>query len=298
MQSAIIFGISGQDGFYLAKLLSSIDIKVIGVSRNSGDVHGDVADFDFVKSLVKVNQPNYIFHLAANSSTRHDALFENHETISTGTINILEATKIFSSHSKVFLSGSAMQFRNNGNPIDEFTEFNPSSSYAVSRIQSVYIGRYYRETFGLKVYIGFLFNHDSPLRSSKHINKKIVDSVVRIFKGSEEKLEIGNIKVKKEFNYAEDIVNAIWCLINQTQIFEAVIGSGIAYSIEEWICYCFMKFNLNWEKYIVSNPKFINEYEVLVSMPSLIKSIGWTPQKSFTDLADLMLEDCLIKYNK
>jgi GDPmannose 4,6-dehydratase len=290
---AVIFGVGGQDGFYLTKLLESKNVKVIGVSRKTGDYKGDVAEYDFVKSIINNFKPDYIFHLAANSSTNHDALFENHNTISTGTLNILEVTKVYSRDSIVFLSGSAMQFRNDGTPIDESSNFDSLSCYAVSRIHSVYLGRYYRKTFGMRVYVGFLFNHDSPLRNSKHINKKIVDSVIRIYKGANEKLEIGNLKVKKEFNFAGDIVTAIWILINQSTIFEAVIGSGNAYSIEDWVKYCFAKFDLNWEQHVVINAQFKNEYEVLVSRPNLIKSLGWIPQLKFTELADIMIEGSL-----
>lgn len=293
MKNAVIFGVGGQDGFYLTKLLESKNVKVIGVSRKTGDYKGDVAEYDFVKSIINNFKPDYIFHLAANSSTNHDALFENHNTISTGTLNILEATKVYSRDSIVFLSGSAMQFINDGTPIDEASNFDSLSCYAVSRIHSVYLGRYYRKIFGLRVYVGFLFNHDSPLRNSKHINKKIVDSVIRISKGSNEKLQIGNLKVKKEFNFAGDIVTAIWILINQSTIFEAVIGSGHAYSIEDWVKYCFAKFNLNWEHHVVINAQFKNEYEVLVSRPNLIKSLGWIPQIKFTELADIMIEGSL-----
>ena len=286
---AIIFGANGQDGFYLNELLQKEGIAVEKVSRSGNNIIGDVSDFSFVESIIKSTKPDYIFHLAANSTTRHDVLFENHQSISTGTFNILEAVKLHSPSSKVFLSGSAVQFENNGTPIDESTPFAPLSPYAVSRIQSVYAGRYYRNSFGIEVYVGYFFNHDSPLRTERHVNQKIAYVAKRIAQGKDEKFEIGNIDVKKEFNYAGDTVEAVWTLVNQSNIFEAVIGSGIAYSIKDWLDYCFGKVGKDWREYVTINKNFKPEYEILVSNPSLIMSLGWTPNVDISQLADMML---------
>jgi GDPmannose 4,6-dehydratase len=285
---AIIFGANGQDGFYLSKLLQSQDINILKVSRKNCEVIGNVTDRKFVEDVIKINQPDYIFHLAANSTTRHEALFENHEAISTGTINILEAVYQHCPKSKVFLSGSAMQFENKGLPIDETTPFAALSSYAVSRIHSVYAARYYR-LLGLKVYVGYFFNHDSPFRTEQHINQKIVQFAKQIAGGNDVKLEIGDITVKKEFNFAGDIVEAVWVLVNQDAVFEAVIGCGAAHSIEEWLELCFRVFNKNWREFISVKPEFQAEYEILVSKPDLIKSLGWEPKTSIEDLAKMMI---------
>ena len=198
---AIIFGANGQDGVFLSNLLKEKDIEVLGVSRSTGDFRGDIADNVFVEALIKNHKPDYIFHFAANSTTRHEALFDNHQAISTGTLNILESVRLHCPIAKVFLSGSAMQFQNENTPIDEQTPFEASSPYSIARIQSIYAGRYYRATFGLAVYCGYLFNHDSPHRSERHVNQKIVSAVKRIENGSNEVLELGNIDVEKEFNY-------------------------------------------------------------------------------------------------
>ncbi len=286
---AIIFGVSGQDGYYLTELLRGKSLEVVGVARSAGDVKGDIADFEFVAQLIKAHRPDYIFHFAANSSTRHDTLFENHQAISTGTLNVLEAVRKHSPSSKVFLSGSAVQFQNDGTPIDERSPFEASSPYSIARIQSAYAGRYYRKTFGLAVYCGYFFNHDSPLRTERHVNQKVASAVKRIAKGSNEKLELGNVDVEKEFNYAGDIADAIWVLVNQDSVFEAVIGSGEAHSIKEWAEYCFRKINRNWEDYVVINPNYKPEYKILVSNPALLKSLGWRPKVGFHQLADMML---------
>jgi len=289
MKTALIFGSNGQDGFYLEELLKINGFKTIGVSRNSGDVRGDVGDFVFVKKIIFETQPDFIFHLAANSSTNHKALFDNHLAVSTGTFNILESVRIHSEASKIFLSGSAMQFKNVGNPIDENTPFEASSPYSVSRIHSVYAARYYRSKFNLKVYVGYLFNHDSPLRKENHINQKIVKGIIRVLNGSKEKLKVGNPTTKKEFNYAGDVVEAMWLLVNQNEVYEVVIGSGLAISIKDWLEYCFNKFNLNWEDHVEIDNSFVSEYEVLVSNPTLIKKLGWNPKVQPFELADMML---------
>jgi len=287
---ALIFGINGQDGFYLCSLLQQQKIDVIGISRSKSDwLYGDVGDFKLVSELIKKEQPDYVFHLAANSTTSHDALFENHQTISTGTLNILESVYRYSKRTKIFLSGSGLQFVNKGVPISEKDEFYAGSPYCVSRIQSVYAARYYRE-LGLSVYVGYFFNHDSPLRSERHINKKIAMAVQRIADGSKEIIEIGNMNTRKEFSFAGDIMKAIWMLVNQDAVHEAVIGSGKAYSIKDWIEICFQSKKIDWHPFIVTKENFTAEYDVLVSAPHLIRSIGWQPEVDINGLAELMIK--------
>jgi GDPmannose 4,6-dehydratase len=289
MIKAIIFGVSGQDGFYLKELLHEKKIEVIGISRRGNFLNGDVNDYKFVEAIIKDKKPDFIFHFAANSTTHHFALFENHETICKGTLNILEAARIHSLNSKIFLAGSAMQFKNEGRPINEGTLFDPSSAYSVARIYSVYAGRYYRTKFDMKVYVGYFFNHDSPLRMDHHISQKVAKTVQRIINGSSEILEIGNIEVLKEFGFAGDTVRAVWTLINQADIFEAVIGTGEVYSIKDWVIECFEGSGMNWKDYIVEKKNFISDYEILISDPKLIKGIGWEPTMSFKELAKVMM---------
>lgn len=282
---AVIFGANGQDGFYLAELLRRENVETIKISRFGGDLIGNVADWEFVEKLIRNEKPDYIFHFAANSTTRHEAVFENHEAISTGTINILEAVYRHSPQTRVFLSGSAVQFENDGTPIDENTPFAPLSPYAVSRIQSVYAARYYL-SLQLKVYAGYFFNHDSPRRSERHINQKIAAAAK---KG--ERIEIGDVTVKKEFNFAGDVIEAVWRLINQDKIFEAVIGSGTAHSIEEWLELCFGAVNKNWRDCVTIKENFKAEYQILVSNPALINSLGWHPKVDINGLAKMMMEE-------
>jgi GDPmannose 4,6-dehydratase len=287
--NAIIFGANGQDGYYLSQLLAENNIKVFGVSRSAGFLQTNISDYTEVSGLIKNIKPDYIFHLAANSTTRHEAWKENHETICTGSLNILEAVKTISPKTKIFLSGSGLQFKNTGNPIKETDDFEATSQYAISRIHSVYTARYYR-SLGLEIYVGYFFNHDSPLRSAKHVTKKITEAVKKIKAGSNEILEIGNVAVKKEWGFAGDIVKGIWTLVNQEKIVEAIIGTGKAYSIEEWLEICFSSIGKNWQEYVRKSENFVAEYEILVSDPSRIKSLGWNPEVSIHQLAEIMLQ--------
>ena len=287
---AIIFGANGQDGYYLIKLLQSKNVEVTGVSRSGSFLRTDITNFDEVTALIKKLKPEYIFHLAANSTTRHDAIFENHETIATGTLNILEAVKQFSVDTKVFISGSGLQFLNEGKPIKESDAFAANDAYSISRIQSVYAARYFR-SLGIKVYVGYFFNHDSPLRSERHVTKKISAAAQRIAGGSKEKLEIGDMSVIKEWSYAGDIVKGIWLLVNQDKVFEANIGSGKGHSIREWVEECFNYIGKDYQDYLIKNLNFITVHKKLISDNSLILSLGYKVEIQFHDLAKRMIDN-------
>jgi GDPmannose 4,6-dehydratase len=285
---AIIFGANGQDGHYMNELCSLKDIETIGVSRTGNWLNGDVTSYDLVEQLIKEHHPTYIFHLAANSSTLHDTLFENHETISTGTLNILESVKRHSPESKVFITGSGVQFENKGKPILETDNFEAKSPYSVARIQSVFAARYFR-SLGLRVYVGYLFHHESPLRKPNHVSQKISLAVKRIEKGSDEIIELGDVSVEKEWTFAGDIAKGIFTLIDQDNVFEAVIGSGKAYSIENWLEQCFKIIGEDWHDHVRLKKEFIPEYKRLVSNPITINALGWFPTVELPDLAKRMI---------
>lgn len=292
MKKAIIFGAAGQDGFYLDALLKKEGIEVIGVSRSGDFLRTDIGDAGEVINLIKKAKPAYIFHLAANSTTRHDALFENHGTIATGTLNILEAVKDFSRGTKVFISGSGLQFVNEERPIKETDAFAANDAYSVSRIQSVYAARYFR-TLGIRAYVGYFFNHDSPLRSERHMAKKISAAAQRASNGSEEKLEIGDLTAIKEWAFAGDIVKALWAFVNSEEVFEICLANGEGHSIKEWADLCFGLAGLNADDYIVHVPGFISPYKSLVADNSLLKkSLGYVPEVSFHELAAMMMNTC------
>jgi GDP-D-mannose dehydratase len=285
---AVIFGSSGQDGYYLSRLLTQQGYEVIGVSRN-GQTLGDVGNFDQTSDIIKTHKPGYIFHLAANSTTRHESLFENHATIATGTLNVLESVKKFSPQSKVFISGSGLQFKNKGEPIKETDEFEARDVYSISRIQSVYAARYYR-TQGIKIFVGYLFNHESPLRSEQHISKMIAESAKRIKTGGREKIQIGDVDVIKEWTFAGDTVKGIMTLISQENIFEANIGSGIGHSIEDWLSGCFQFIGEDWKDHVIKRENFTPDYKKLISDPGRLFSLGWNIEITFEQLVRMMMQ--------
>ncbi|MDW8347195.1 MAG: GDP-mannose 4,6-dehydratase [Bacteroidia bacterium] len=286
---AIIFGASGQDGIYMKELCLRKGIETIAVARSSGnDVCGSVADFALVRELIRLHKPAYIFHFAANSTTKHEALFENHETIATGTLNILESVKQYSPASKVLIVGSGVQFENRGQPISENTPFAANNAYAIARIQSVYAARYFRQ-IGIRVYVAYLFHHESPYRHHKHVSKMITNSILNILRGVEEKIFIGDAFVEREWGFAGDIVEGIFTLINQDDIFEAIIGTGIGHTILDFLTCCFQIAQLEIDKYVDFGKDFIPEYKRLVSNPALIHSLGWQHKVNLKNLAYLML---------
>lgn len=288
--TAVIFGARGQDGCYLSSLLSNKDIRVIEVSRSGTAVTGDVTNFTFVKELISTYRPNYIFNFAANSSTSHQHLFENTNTICLGSLNILESVYQLSIDTKILLVGSGLQFENKGMPISERNQFSGRDPYSIARIQSVYAARYFRSK-GLKVYVGYLFNHDSPLRGIRHVNQQICQAAKKASLGLLEKFELGDISVQKEFCYAADIVRGIWEFVNNDSFYEATIGSGEAYPISYWLDLCFGFYNIDWRDKVVFKEGFSSEYKILVSDPSTINSLGWSPTTTVKELSEIMLEN-------
>jgi GDPmannose 4,6-dehydratase len=285
---ALIFGANGQDGYYLSQTCKKRNIEFVGISRSGPWLHGDVASAEFVEDLIKCHCPSLIFHLAAASTTKHHVIYENHATIGTGTINILESVKKWSPESKVFISGSGLQFINEGRPISEADSFDHSSAYVAARNYSVYLARYFR-SLGIQAYVGYLFHHESPLRGGHHVCQKISQAARKIAEGSEEILELGDISVMKEWTYAGDIAEGIMTLISQNQVFEATIGSGRAYSIENWIDECFKLINKDWKSYVREKKHFKAEYSVLVSNPATINTLGWHANMTLAELAKIML---------
>lgn len=287
--TAVIFGDSGQDAYYLRRLLESKNVHCIGVSRPNKSSDSDITCFESVASLIKSEQPERIYHLAAVSSTQHRHILENHDTIVKGTLNMLEAAFKYAPSARIFIAGSGLQFENMGLPISESARFSLSSSYALARNQSVEIARYYRQ-LGLAVYVGYLFHHESPRRDETHVSGRVVKAVKQISRGQQSKLEIGSLKVRKEWTFAGDVVQAIEHLLDQSDLFEAAIGSGEDYSIEQWVEACFSQVSLDWREYVDESPGFVPEYGRLVSDPSTIMSLGWKPEVSFEELAEMMIK--------
>jgi GDPmannose 4,6-dehydratase len=188
----------------------------------------------------------------------------------------------------VFITGSGLQFVNSGEPIHESDSFDASSAYAIERIHSVYAARYFR-SLGVKVYVGYLFLNESPLRRPTHISQKIVQAVKRIAAGSDEKIELGDISVENEWAFAGDIVEGMAVLVGQDNVFEAVIGTGKTHNIKDWLNICFSSVGKDWTHHVTLQHGFTAEYKRLFSNPKTMYSLGWRPKVDFAELAELML---------
>jgi GDPmannose 4,6-dehydratase len=287
---ALVFGANGQDGPYLCEALREKGVDVVGISRSGPWTRGDVASRDQVESAVRDARPDYIFQLAASSTTRHEALFDNHASISTGALNVLESARVHAPAARVFIPGSALQFKNVGQAIDEEAPFEASSPYAVARIQSVYAARYFRG-LGLRTYVGYLFHHDSPRRGPRHVAQLIASAARRVGGGSDEVLELADTSVVKEWTFAGDVVRAMLTLVEQDDVTEAVIGSGEGRSIADWAERCFAAVGRDWRDHVRVTPGGRGEYPRLVSRPARLTSLGWKPQVSFEQLVEMMMRE-------
>jgi GDPmannose 4,6-dehydratase len=285
--TAVVFGANGQDGHYLIEELRQRGLEVVGISRSGPWRRGDVSHRQEVEDAVRALRPSLIFHLAANSTVRHEAQFENHETISTGTLNVLEAAWQHCPEARVFLAGSGLQFRNDGSPIDEQAPFEAGSPYAVARIQSVYAARYYRSK-GLRAYVGYLFHHDSPRRGPRHVSQLVVSAVRRIAGGSAETLELNDVTAVKEWTFAGDVARGMVMLLEQDAVHEAVIGSGQGHSVQDWVERCFALAGLRWQDHVRAGTGR-SEFARLISNPTLMKSLGWSPRVGFDQLSEMMM---------
>lgn len=288
--NAIIFGANGQDGYYLRQKLEAGKVKVTAVSRSQGDwIKGDAGDKEFVSSLIRTEKPTMIFHLAANSSVSHELLWEHQHTILKGTLNILESVFQYSPLSRVFITGSGLQFENTGDPIKASDPFKAADSYSLARIQSVYAARYYREK-GLTIKTGYLFHHDSPLRKARHLNRMIVDAAISVSNGSQPLLEIADTSIEKEFGFAGDIAEGILRLTMQDNLQEACIGTGKAWPIEKWLEICFEMVGEDWRRFVKKKPDFTPSFKRLVSDPADMNAIGWKPEIDIESLAQMMMK--------
>ncbi len=288
---AIIFGGGGQDGYYLRKQLLTLGYIVYSFTHNDCEFGTilDVSDFNNVCNVIKDIQPHYIFHLAARSSTLHEHIFENQKAIVDGALSILEAVDRYSPDTKIFLASSGLIFKNIGQPIQENNEYVANSAYAMARLEALQIARYYRNK-GRKVFVGFLFNHESPLRPPNSVARKIAIRVAEIHLGLQNTLQIGNADVIKEWMWAGDATSAMLQFVGQNNIYEACIGDGVGRSIREFAHACCDSVEISMLDCLVELPEYQVEYPYLVSDSTKIRSLGWAPKMDIQNLAKLMVE--------
>jgi len=306
-KSALICGISGQDGSYLAQFLIKKDYTVIGTSRDHrlGSFQNlkilaidkrlslitlDPKDFHNVLTVLKKFKPDEIYYLAGQSSVglSFDLPGETLESITMGTLNMLEACRMLDYPVRFYHAGSSECFgETGGKPADEDTPFSPKSPYAIAKASAFWLVKNYRDSYNLFASTGICFNHESPLRPERFVTQKIISSAKRIAAGSNEKLEMGNIKISRDWGWAPEYVEAMWLMLQQKNPIDYVIGTGESHTLTEFIENAFLIKNLDWKDYVFVDEKKNRPNDILynASNPSLIRdNIGWVAKTTFYDV--------------
>jgi len=318
-KSALITGITGQDGSYLAELLLEKGYTVHGLVRRSSsfstgridhlyrDIHenpklllhyGDLTDGQALSNLVLNLQPDEIYNLGAQSHVRvsFDQPVYTLMTDGVGALNVLEAARILNNSKPVRVyqaSSSEMYGDVLETPQKETTPFNPQSPYACAKVYAFFQTINYRRSYKLFACNGILFNHESPRRGETFVTRKITRAATRIKLGLQKKLFLGNLDAKRDWGYAKDYVEAMWLMLQQDKPDDFVIATGHTYSIREFLDLVFSKLDLNWKDYVEIDPRYFRpaEVELLLGDPSKAKKVlGWSPKTSLASLAEIMVD--------
>ncbi len=320
-KTALITGILGQDGPYLAKLLLEKGYKVyglirrysnpnfsnldyVGVTHDIDYVEGDMTDEASLLNLIRTLRPTEVYNLAAQSfvgSSFEQAKLTT-EVNALGPLYMLNAIKYFSPTTRFYQASTSEMFglqHTNGYQ-DEKTPFHPRSPYGVSKVYAYWITVNYRESYGLFTCNGILFNHESPIRGIQFVTRKITDGVAKIKYGLAKELRLGNLEAKRDWGFAGDYVEAMYLMLQQKEPGDYVVGTGENHSVKEFVELAFKYAGIkNWEKYVVIDPQFKRPAEVpnLKARPDKAKKIlGWSPKVSFEELVKMMVEADLKRY--
>ena len=313
MKTALIIGVSGQDGAYLSSLLIEKGYHVVGTSRDaqvspfanltrlgirSCVVTESMAlnDFRSVIHILKKIKPDEIYNLAGQSSVglSFDQPVETFESISIGTLNLLEGLRFLELPARLYNAGSSECFGNtNGEPADETTPFRPRSPYAMAKSAAYWAVANYREAYGLFACSGILFNHESPLRPERFVTKKIIKAACRIANGEEKKLSLGNIDIQRDWGWAPEYVEAMWRMLQQANPDDYVIASGKTNKLEDFVQAVFSQLGLNWQEHVECNPELLRPTDIMVSRANpdkSLKNLGWKASYMMEDVAKMMVE--------
>jgi GDPmannose 4,6-dehydratase len=310
MKTALITGITGQDGSYLAELLLEQGYRVIGMTRRSStDVHeriehlidkieivsGDVLDQSSVTSIVADFEPDEVYNLAAQSfvpvSWSQPVL--TGEFTALGVTRVLEAIRTVNPKIRFYQASSSEMFgKVLESPQNEHTPFYPRSPYGVAKIYGHWITINYRESYDLFAVSGILFNHESPRRGKEFVTRKITDGVARIKLGLTKTLALGNLDAQRDWGYAGDYVRAMWMMLQQDRPEDYVIATGRMHSVRDFVRLAFESVDLDYEDYVVREERFMRPAEVDMLLGNAAKArtqLGWEPQVSFEQLVELMV---------
>lgn len=318
MKKALITGITGQDGSYLAELLLEKGYEVHGIIRRAStfntaridhlykDPHlngvrfflhyGDISDStNLIKLLYRI-QPEEVYHLAAQSHVRvsFDIPEYTGDVTGIGTIRILEAIRETGLKSRFYQASSSEMFGKVAEiPQRETTPFHPRSPYAAAKVYAYWATVNYRESYGMFACNGILFNHESPRRGETFVTRKITRAVAHIKAGLQDKLFLGNLEAKRDWGYAKEYVEAMWLMLQQEQPEDYVVATGETHSVEEFLDEAFSHVDLDWHKFVEIDEKYLRPAEVDLLIGDATKAraeLGWAPKTTFRELVRLMVD--------
>jgi GDPmannose 4,6-dehydratase len=314
---ALVTGITGQDGSYLAELLLSKGYVVHGVVRRSSNSntqridhllsdeslldsrfhlhYGDVSDSSRMISLVGSIDPDEVYNLAAQSHVR--VSFDEPEftgnTTGLGSLRLLEAIRAAGSKARFYQASSSEMYGASPPPQDEETPFYPRSPYGVAKVYSFWITKNYRESYGLFATNGILFNHESPRRGETFVTKKITLAAARIHAGVQDKLHLGNLDAVRDWGYAPEYVEAMWRMLQVNEPDDFVVATGTKYSVRDFLGFVFERLDLDWEKYVEFDERYTRPAEVdslVGDCAKITRATGWEPRVLAPQLAQIMVD--------
>ena len=313
MKKALITGITGQDGGYLARLLLEKGYQVFGTARDAQmatfrnletlGIRQQVTllsmalnDFRSVLQTLSKAQPDEVYNLAGQSSVglSFEQPVETLESISIGTLNLLEAIRFLKQPIKLYSAGSSECFGDTGGvPADETTPFRPRSPYAVAKSTAHWEVANYREAYNLFACTGILFNHESPLRPERFVTRKIISAACRIAAGSAEKLQLGNISIARDWGLSSEYVDAMWRMLQQETPDDYVIATGETNTLEDFVVETFSQLGLNWREHVSSDPSLLRPSEIMVSRgdpEKAFKELSWQAVNRMRDVIRIMIQ--------
>lgn len=309
---ALICGVSGQDGAYLAELLLAKGYQVFGTSRDAQtasfrnletlNIRDRVTcesmapnDFRSVLQVLSKVEPHEIYNLAGQSSVglSFEQPVETMESIAVGTLNLLEGVRFLGSSARLYNAGSGECFGNTGaQPADENTPFRPRSPYAVAKAAAHWEVASYRNAYGLYACTGILFNHESPLRPERFVTKKIVASACRMANGSAETLRLGNMDVVRDWGWAPEYVDAMWRMLQQESADDFVIATGESHSLREFVAAVFRALNLDWRDHVATDSALLRPSDLAEGRANPRRAedlLGWRATKRLEDVVALLV---------